>query len=1042
MASWRLRIRRHQRTRAVGALGALILATACGQPRYHWRAGTDQGAAEKAGKKKRPKMIQPARLVALPRATNSTFTASEPDGGRRLIVNGMRLLAGADGTLERGAELFPHGRVVVTVELPPRLGGGYAFYVSANGTTLLWRAKTWTGALEPLANLGFEVNRVVPGFDRLYLGLQSSNELVALDPETGKVGDLGALPASPAFGNMAFADQWLGAVEADYRGVLVTFDAGASWRPIGVQTGAPHVALEEGQIVVYTTSGRMALDANGRLRQHGYGSSTDSIFSGAGRVLAPGGFAEPPKKGDKKPLPPTPLGRLPIRQAVLHGWPDSKDTVVVAAKGALGRLRISDGKVLEVKENAYPRGGACHAIRLGAGVGFVCGQERGGTVVYELERPLSMNPVLTFEEPRFVSSSGNGALVVRGTCEAKDDDDPAADSRAYCIRSIKGDLREVRVRGDLGVERVVALRDGRTAVLVPPRRGAAGLLTLVDVNGSAKTVKLKLPKKAGDSMLALLRKGLWLDGFVQVGGSLFGWVAAAGPFAGVRVKLDGKVTVGKMEDDIDRTLVSGRYALAIGRPGLAFETTDGGFKWREIEVPVGMADRGSGLPKLGAAGAAGERGCSPVGCAFGSWMRIGWRGEGKDSKLPVAKEPPPTVLRTSRGGRWLVRCAPTGEASRPHKPSVPKAPAPPPIHRPSPFALAPPGLAPGSALRSSAWVPFFGVAPPPLPRDHVGFDFGTEGHVVAVRGYAWGVKGADWGRVGRWQMRALDRFGVKDAVWSTAVTRTPWTDATSAAQRFGQDPMHGLHAAWGTALDPSGRAGVVAVISRGAQPELFLIEEDRSIIAVGGATFWDVNSLAGAVRAGGAWYIGLGSGSPRTFTVLKITGDRASAFGSYPRQQRSNAPARVVRNARADALGLWIADTKVRGSATSWYVFPIDLRTGRTGEPLQLTPEMLAPTPPPCSPDDDGWVLTGNAPIEPYLDMVPEAGDVRTRSAQVRVLASEHGVCLDALSANLDGPVPTADALRRGSAALSARKASVPLALRSALQRFRFRCSQ
>ena len=55
-------------------------------------------------------------------------------------------------------------------------------------------------------------------------------------------------------------------------------------------------------------------------------------------------------------------------------------------------------------------------MRLGAGFGFVCGEREGGTSIYAFEAPLAMRAVMRFKRPRFVSSSGNGALVIRGTC--------------------------------------------------------------------------------------------------------------------------------------------------------------------------------------------------------------------------------------------------------------------------------------------------------------------------------------------------------------------------------------------------------------------------------------------------------------------------------------------------------------------------------------------------------------------------------------------------------------------------------------------------
>src|SRR4051812_30981746 len=92
-----------------------------------------------------------------------------PDGARRLIVNGMRILDYPDGSLERAREIFPAVTVRTPVPLPARLGGGVLFAAVVGDGTQLWRAKTWMGDLQPLAAIPVKVGDLVPGFDRIYL---------------------------------------------------------------------------------------------------------------------------------------------------------------------------------------------------------------------------------------------------------------------------------------------------------------------------------------------------------------------------------------------------------------------------------------------------------------------------------------------------------------------------------------------------------------------------------------------------------------------------------------------------------------------------------------------------------------------------------------------------------------------------------------------------------------------------------------------------------------------------------------------------------
>ncbi len=952
-----------------------------------------------ASTSKAPSLITPAHLVAVPDSTSVSYKHRDDDGTVRLVAHGMRLLSHPDGSVDRAKQLLPAVQAVHTLELPRRLGHGYVFYVHSSSTTLVWRSKTWTGALEPLANVGFDVARVVAGFDRLYLVDRATRSVVAIDADTGKVTDPGALPPSPGYGGIAIADAWTGVVQVPYRGVLATFDAGASWHQVTSQT-TYGVALDHGRIGIRLASGMYVLDPSGALRKYEQNSDRESMFRGAGQDPADVSWVDPADDSAEPPTTPPagPLGRRPLDLAVLRGYPDTKTTAVVAAAGAVGRVRLSDGALLDVDEDAFPRGSTCDGIELGHGFGFVCGEQRGSTVVYGFKAPLSLEPVLSFDEPRYVAPSGNGALVIRGGCSGHARDNPGA----YCIRSPGGALSEVHVKGDLGVERVVALSDGRAAVIVPPRLGAPGLLVLIDRAGKTKSVKMQLPAKAGKSILALLNKGLWLDGFVErKPGELAGWVAAGGPFVGVRLHLDGSVEVGKLENDIDRSLLSGQLAFSLGDSGLAAESIDGGFKWREVELPADATSTSSSRSVED-----GPRGCSRVGCAFGSWLRIGWRGtNGHKSKLATAEPPRPTVEPPTGGGRWLLTCASTGEQRgeriepRPRASSTSRR-----------YARPPPGYRYGTVpspdqLQSTDWKPFFGYPPPSKRPEQVGFDTGTETATVKVHGYVWGARGASWDRVGLFQMRVVDRFDVDHAIWSTAATRSPWDDISQAAQAFGQG-YYGSAPNWETMLDPSERAGALRIT--GATADLFLIEEGRSVVKVADVGRQGFNTLAGAVKLGSTWYVGSMYGSSE-FRVFRIEGSRMQLLGRYPMRVGSQASGTVtsllVRNARGDALGI-LARPRIRGASNNTFIYPIDLKTHLADAPLELTPSAVASALPCGNDDDDGWLIVVQPSVAPYMDFVGDADPLSVNGVSARLLASAHGVCIDSLAAYAESKVP------------------------------------
>src|SRR5262249_12465108 len=123
---------------------------------------------------------------------------------------------------------------------------------------------------------------------------------------------------------------------------------------------------------------------------------------------------------------------------------------------------------------------------------------------------------------------GNGALVIRGPCADEPAGDADGDARSYCVRSPTGQARDIRVKGDLGVERVVGLGDGRVVVLVPPRGGSAGTLTIIS-GSSAQSATLTLPSEP-KNVVRELKRGLWLDGFEERSpGVLGGWVESGGP---------------------------------------------------------------------------------------------------------------------------------------------------------------------------------------------------------------------------------------------------------------------------------------------------------------------------------------------------------------------------------------------------------------------------------------------------------------------------------------------------------------------------------
>ena len=902
------------------------------------------------------------------------MAGEERDGSQRLVAYGLRVLSRPNGALELARQYLPAARTVQSLELPTRLGGGFLFYVLSSSATLFFRAQTFTGDLEPFARLDFEADQVAVGFDRLYVLGRRPDRFTALDAESGRAIGLGSLPPSPGYGKMAFVDAWFGAIQAPFRGTLVTFDAGASWRPLGV--AATNIEARDGALVVTGPDGVVGLDRNGAFsRRDGAAAappSTENQIAQALRQATPATQNELHRSGEL-------LARRALKLAVLRGLRDGDGSLVVASSGSLLRLRAEDGKIVASDDHAYPGGGECTALPLGRGFGFVCAAGSNETRLFAFEPPLTMRSVRTFAGARYVAASGNGALVIRGGCGARGL--PA--SGAYCIVRKTGDFREIRVRGDLGVERVVALADGRTAVIVPPRLGAKGFLSLIDEGGQEQRIPLKLPHGEAHGEL-LLEKGLWLDGFQESpSGVLAGWVAGSEPFSGVRVALDGSVTMSRPQSSIDRALLSGTHALVVGRTGRTLESTDGGFEWSEVDLPSEF----DAVKEL--RDDARLQGCSELGCAFAGFVRVGWKSGGAAPRLRVAKLPDVTATLQPGGSRWFLRCEATGEASEPAAALAPRARGP---LRPE-----------DSAAR---WAPFLELNAPALATGEVGFDVtGGESNSAELHVYAWGERGADWGRAGHIQIRALDRFQVVGGAFQSAVTRSPWPDATAASEAFGFDGS-GNPTTWRGLLETGQRSGAVVMSARGLV-DLLLFEEGRSVTRLPNVARFGVGMLSSVTKLGDAWYAAAFT-ETRAFSLSRIANSRIERLAEYPDLAREPMSPILVRGVRGDALGIWVM-------ARGWYLFPVDPETGVAGAPFYESPADLAKMPPTCAPDADGFLISGSPALEPSLSFSRATEELTARHVEAEFLWSARGLCTRALAAD------TAVMVKRSPTASSSR---------------------
>jgi hypothetical protein len=978
------------------ALPALLAVVSCGGAPTVPAAAKPTPGAKAPAASKLVEMVTPSRL--LPDLTGERGVVARDGGQRRVLLDRMRMIARDDGAIERATDLLPRGNVTA-VALPSRLGGGYLFHANSGSGAQIWRATDWLAKLRPLVQLSAVVEAIVPGFDRLYVRYQSNGRLAAIDAETGEPRGLGTLPAAAAYGRLAFADGWRAVVDTDLRGPLATFDAGATWRSVGIAERPLSIDVVSGDPAVTVAGGRYLVDARGAV-----------TF----RPEVPREVGAPMDDLEIAARQPGLLGKKPLRAALEDGFPDTLTTAIVARAGALVRVSLHDGAVLATAEDAYPdRLASCHALRVGAGSGFLCGERDGATSVYEFVPPFALRPALHFAKPRFVAASGNGALVVRGACEDQGGGADAAvedGARPYCIRSAAGELHEIRIKGEIGVERVIALESGRVVVLVPPRGGSPGQLTVLG-GSSATTIPLALPADP-PFVDRLLRRGMWLDGFEErEKGVLGGWVEAGGPVIGVRIKLDGTVTAGDARDDAGGAIVAGRFGLSLGEGGRAAETVDGGLHWEVLDLP----ERDDEADRAGP-----TRACGPLGCVIGGWLRVGWgKAESEDDMRAAA--PPPSSYTPTRSAPQIGFSCELGAVATPPLPVVlkstaarvvgkaaaivgPKPPGPAGVigTMAGRYAVGPGVVAP---VTPNGWPSFRNTPAPPLVDGEIGIDNGPYADTIMVHAYAWGKRGADWSRAGRWLVRFDDRFDAAGGVRSSAASSSPWADEIQAAEAIGAGGYGA--AAWAAYLDPSGKAAFTHAC-RGSTCSFFAVTDGQPVLPVRDAQGRTGTMLRpypnGAVRVGETWYVVTQGSTYEAVILWRIDLGVARQLGTYYRPARYGLESpRIVRRAFGGAVGLLVVGPPEPGDRVgSWYVLPVNTESGEIGEAVQLVRRDLAGiTLERCAAGRDGWVVDTAFDSSASIDVNGSYGAFD--AVEMRSRMDSGSLCIEALASRVDG---------------------------------------
>jgi hypothetical protein len=931
----------------------------------------------------------------------------EPGGGVRAIAAGIRVVSMPSGAVLAADEKLPQ-LPNATLALPDRLGGGFLFVLGTN----VWRADKWLSEARPVYNHSTTIGSLVPGLDRVYVR-SGSGGYTAIDPRSGQRVELGPWPGGPTVAGYAALDGWRAAAIVDLRGAVVTNDAGASWKSIELPI-LPQTLVPLGDSVVVSGRDPGGTPAWYEVRPEG----------GAARL------AGPPKLPSAAtpmistmPAEAKPFGKRPLLAVVEDGWPLTDGTAVVARDGALARVRLSDGALLEVAGDAFPmKPSRCHAISLNrptalGAFGFVCGEARGPTVLYAYDPNRGVLVELKrFDRPRMVLSSGNGAIAVRGGCGERDPADDKGAEHTYCLLPLDSRWREIHVRGEIGDERLVVLSDGRIAIVSPPRGDlATARVTILD-KGKASTVPIVFTSPPAEVAKAL-RLGVWMEGFEERrDGVIGGWVEAGGVVLGIEIALDGAAKFGQFIRDAGAPVVSGRYGLGWSGSRRGYETIDGGMTWASVDVPEPIS---TGRPV--------SRACGPIGCTAAGWLRVGW-GPGKKS---APKDAPPVAQSSSSRSTLLdLVCEPAAPAPPP-VPAVTKREAA--AERPiSPRHV---GLAAiGSSYTPSQELqPFNSVAPPALHADERGISADatetTGSRAPLARYYAWGPKTGDWDRTARWLVRWMSPFGGAAEVSSTTASAPPQlildlSRVPTTPYGYGYGYPYSGYGNVGLIIGDDAKHALLTVRRYNSRDlAVFALEADRSPLELRRGDGEPFTIVDAAVRSGDHWYLASAPEGEVPYTLVwQVDGavareiTRIPRIGADARATTTVSPygyptpynvaqqtgARMARRSDGRAVGFVVDGQSGADSRAQRWVLPIDVESGAAQEPELLGPtDMSDRTLVPCLGDEPGWVL--DAPLSQTVRLQVGARSASVYQPLARLRVSRQSACVERITGSADG---------------------------------------
>jgi hypothetical protein len=707
--------------------------------------------------------------------------------------------------------------------------------------------------------------------------------------------------------------------------------------------------------------------------------------------------------------------------ALQQGFEVATDHAVVVHEGALIRVRLSDAGIERRRDLPFIHPARCQALRIGRGHGFHCIDTTGSTRLYRYEDHFALQPLASFSTPRTVLPSGTGGIVIPGGCA----DSPHASQDRYCLYD-GHTWREIH-HGAQPRERFALGARGAWLVLRPPDLKHPGTL-LETREGQVQRRPLRFATLPAQ-LRTLLAVGTWLNPVTEgPTGELSTWVVGDRHFCGVRVQRDGKVEVGPLRSDLASTRFTGPIALTITAGGVGYLSNNFGFDWQTLGLPTSVAPP-EPYDAADQAAFMDSWGCTSLGCVLGSWLKLGTEPVSPPAQAP---EPLRTAFPKSGLPHWSMQCRATGERSKPASKAT---------RAESESSRVSRSAAAGGfdALQNGPWRPFLNEAPP-LNNSQLGLDIGSDEYRTQFRVYSWGPRNTQWPLLARWQVRIANRFTV-DSVWSTASARTPWSTPVLAALAFGQGDQSSEFVDWSVALDATGEAGLLRLLSR-AGSQLFWVEKDHLIRPLKHAAQLDVQKPISVTRLQGRRYVG--GEYQGSFAVFEIEADQLRPVGRYPVLAPDSAKIQLINNRAGDALAIW-----VKTSDRGWFVFPLDPDTLEALPASRVSSDQLSSVPRTCTAEDQGWQIISDvplatlsgSPVNVRLSFPDELDDVKTHDVEARVLVTRDGLCVEALAGQLEDGEPAA---QQASSQLSTREMPVAATLtdRATGRRFGFRCSR